>query len=464
MELAEAKIGLLNHIGGGNLGDDATLDVVIRNIRRRWPHAVITAFSINPDDTTTRHGIPSYPIRTRTWSFGYKPARPDATFKENVKTLAGKYKVLFVFLRALHTLAIRMPRALCRELWFLAKSRRLLKTFDLLIISGGGQLTEKDGPWAFPYTIFKWVALAKSARVRCVVLNVGAGPLSHPLSKYFVTRALRAADYVSFRDGQSQALAHEIGFTGASEVFPDSVYSLEASTPNTSFLERRGQLIVGIAPIPYCDPRVDTAKQNQTVYDDFIGKCAIFASGLVKHSYLLALFGTDIGVDPLAIADLRTALRNHHDVSTSGYKSINSIQELLSSMSLMDYVVTCRFHGVIFAHLLNKPVLAVSPHPKVTNLMADLGLQKYCVDIRRFDPKLLADTFASLVSNTDQIKSCMAASLTRYKSQLTGQFDGLFPRVKTSMHEESVVKCGVTSSNGKDLVAEWSGERSDPHV
>ena len=37
------KIGLLNHMGGGNLGDDATQDAVIENIKRRWPEAVIWA-------------------------------------------------------------------------------------------------------------------------------------------------------------------------------------------------------------------------------------------------------------------------------------------------------------------------------------------------------------------------------------------------------------------------------------
>jgi hypothetical protein len=46
---------------------------------------------------------------------------------------------------------------------FLASSRHTMKSFELLIISGGGQLTERDGPWGFPYTIFKWVVLARSA-------------------------------------------------------------------------------------------------------------------------------------------------------------------------------------------------------------------------------------------------------------------------------------------------------------
>jgi len=92
----------------------------------------------------------------------------------------------------------------------------------------------------------------------------------------------------------------------------------------------------------------------------------------------------------------------------------------------VDYIVTCRFHGVVFAHLLNKPVLALSHHPKVTTLMNDLGLSKYCMDIRTFDPALLADTFASLVADTEEVKCRMAASLAKYRSRLMSQFDELF--------------------------------------
>jgi polysaccharide pyruvyl transferase WcaK-like protein len=92
----------------------------------------------------------------------------------------------------------------------------------------------------------------------------------------------------------------------------------------------------------------------------------------------------------------------------------------------MDYVVTCRFHGVVFAHLLNKPVLAISPHPKVADHMNALGLSKYCVDIRTFDPNQLADIFECLVRERDEIKSRMSASLANYMSLLKGQLDDLF--------------------------------------
>jgi polysaccharide pyruvyl transferase WcaK-like protein len=443
---ANAKIGLLHHVGGGNLGDSATLEAVASNIRRRWPNAEIVAFSMNPDDTEMRHGIKSYPLRRICWSIGYEAAGTDATFKSKVNRLARKYRPVFNVLKAVGTV-IRLPIGMLRELSFLASSRRTIKSFDLLVISGGGQLTEKDGPWGFPYTIFKWVVLARSAGASCIFLNVGAGPLNQPLSRFFARRALLAADYVSLRDDKSRTLVHEIGFTGKSRVCPDSAYGLEVATTQSSACESGSQSIVGFAPMPYPDPDPGgyLSEKNQLAYDAFMGKLAGFASWLTSRSYRLALFGTDIGVDPLAIKDLQSTLLSNHGALPPQFAvdhSVESVRVLLATMSGMDYVVTCRFHGVIFAHLLNKPVLAIAHHPKVNELMADLGLSSYCVDIRNFDVSLLADRFASMVKNAQEIKGHMAARLTSNRQQLRRQFDELFLDLKGLEEEAKEIRIG----------------------
>lgn len=425
-----ARIGLLHHLGGGNLGDDASLDAVAGNIKRRWPNAEIVALSMNPDDTERRHGIKSYDLRRNRWAIGYKATGAGASFKESVKALARKCWPVLYLLNAISA-AIRLPIDMLSELSFLMSSRRILKSMDLLIISGGGQLTEKNGPWGFPYTIFKWVVLAKSAGVSCAFLNVGAGPLTRPLSKFFARQALWAADYVSLRDDKSRRLVHEIGFTGTSRVCPDNVYGLELAPTKSSAHEGNRQSIVGFAPMPYPDPDPSgcLTEKNRIAYEAFIRKLAGFASWLVAQSYALALFGTDIGVDPLAIEDLQQALLACHGILSSPFdvsEPATSVRDLLRKISGMDYVITCRFHGVIFAHLLNKPVLAIAHHPKVTELMAALELSNYCVDIRNFDANLLAERFTSLVDNADEIKSRMATKLTRNRQLLSYQFDELF--------------------------------------
>jgi polysaccharide pyruvyl transferase WcaK-like protein len=424
MEQTHKKIALLHHTGCGNLGDDAIIDVVVSNIRQRWSRAEITVFSMNPDDTAERHGIPCYPIRRYRWNSGRKSASIES-FQPN----KGKFKG---WLRKTRNPIVRVPRAIFGELTFLTESYRILRSFDLLIVSGGGQLTERGGPWSFPYALLTWGLMAKRAGVRFIFLNVGAGPLNHRISRFFVPRALRAADYISFRDKQSQALASELGFKGRSQVFPDNVYSLEITTSSSE--KEMSPPVVGIAPMPF--PFSDLLKypsNAQIIQDELIGKMAVFASLLVEQSYSIRLFGSDTKADPPAIEDLRRTLRDHHHISTPEYIPLESVSELLSRMSTMDYVVTCRFHGVVFAHLLNKPVLAIAHHPKVTHLMNALGLSKYCVDMLTFDPTRLMETFTALVSDAEAVKKSMAASLAEYRTKSTAQFDSLFPSSSDKM-------------------------------
>jgi polysaccharide pyruvyl transferase WcaK-like protein len=291
------------------------------------------------------------------------------------------------------------------------------------------RLVPQNGPWAFLYTIFAWVLLARLANVKCIFLNVDAGPLTRPLSKWFARQSLSLAAYVSFRDEDSRRLVQRIGFSGACRVFPDSAHSLDIPAAESSrFVQSRGKRIVGVAPMPYCDPRVFPEK-DQAVYDAYIRKLAEFSSWLVEHEYSVALFGSDIGIDPLAIRDVLNACEGEITASRDvKNEAVSSNEELFAQMSCMDYVVTSRFHGVVFAHMLNKPVVAISHHPKVATLMRDMGLSRYCIDIRRFDLNLLTDTFAALVSNRDEIRNRMAERLASYRRALTNQFDDLFPK------------------------------------
>ena len=41
-------VGLQEHLGTGNLGDEATVDAVLQQIRLRWPDTTIVAISLNP--------------------------------------------------------------------------------------------------------------------------------------------------------------------------------------------------------------------------------------------------------------------------------------------------------------------------------------------------------------------------------------------------------------------------------
>ena len=83
---------------------------------------------------------------------------------------------------------------------------------------------------------------------------------------------------------------------------------------------------------------------------------------------------------------------------------------------------------MVFAHLLNKPVLALSHHSKIATLMNDIGFSEFCVDIDSFDLDSLLNKFLLLTVNVEPVKTRMAETLARYRRELADQFDDLFPR------------------------------------
>ena len=417
MERPEKRIALLHHTGWGNLGDDAVVSAVLSRIRERWENVQFTLLSMNPLDSERRHGLPCYPIRRHQFGYGLDPSASQSS-----QAKRGWFRT---WLRKTRNPLIRIPRGILGELAFLKKSYEFIRSFDFLIITGGGQLTERGGPLSFPYALFAWSLLAKLANVRFMLLSVGAGPLNRRLSRFLVLRTLRRAEYVSFRDQESRDLVRNLGFKGPASVCPDNVYSFQ-ELPTTA----KGSTgrIVGIAPMPF--PFQDQARYPQNaeeIREVLVRKMAAFASLVANMTFSLVLFGSDIRSDPPEIERLRTALLNRHGIALPEYVPYSSISELLNRMSDMDYVVTCRLHGVMFAHLLNKPVLAISHHPKVTHLMKALDLSEYCVEMVDFDPVQLAEKFQLLVANKDTVKEKMAIKLAEYRAQSTAQFDRAFP-------------------------------------
>jgi polysaccharide pyruvyl transferase WcaK-like protein len=422
------KIGLLNHMGAGNLGDDATQAAVIQQIRSRWPEAEIVLFSMNPADTCSRHGMRSYPIRRERWIPAASHFNGSKPVTSKNKDALRRYRVLFQFLRVAKAATTVGPGRAFREFLFLARSFLVVRSLDLFIVSGGGQLLDSwGGPWKFPFTVFKWIFLAKLSRTKCYFLNVGAGPLVHPLARWFVKNALDLADYVSFRDPDSRHLVESAGYKGKSHVAADCVYALDPPPPKLCAAEREHPT-VGLSPMAYCDPRVYWQK-DQGTYERLVHTVASFGGWLRDNDYRLALFSTDIWFDLRTLEELKIRLEagaNNAQRSMVQQEQIERLDQLLSRIQAMDYVVTCRFHGVVFAHLLNKPVLALSHHPKVSTLMTDLGLERYCLDIRKCDVNMLQDTFLSLVGNRDEIKGRMADKAACYKRTVLTQFDQLF--------------------------------------
>src|SRR5260221_10420111 len=94
-----------------------------------------------------------------------------ASLKARLKRLMSRCQPILWVLRAINATVVRMPKELLQELRFLAESFRIVRSLDMLIICGGGQLLDWGGPWRFPYTLFKWTFLAKLSGATRQYLN-----------------------------------------------------------------------------------------------------------------------------------------------------------------------------------------------------------------------------------------------------------------------------------------------------
>jgi polysaccharide pyruvyl transferase WcaK-like protein len=428
-------VALLEHFGTGNLGDDTTVEAVVRQIASRWPDASIVALSLNPADTEARHGIRSYPIRrmvpTAEWwtpADSRGPAAGGTSLRARIKNAAK----LPLRKTGLYRIALPMVEAY-REARFLRRSFRVAKTFDLLVVSGGGQLLDTWGPWGFPYTLFKWTLLARLSGARCYFLNVGAGPLTGRLGKWLVKASLRRASHVSYRDGKSQALIRAIGYRGEAQVVADNVYALEVSGTGAVGRQARDEpLVIGISPMAYFDPR-RYWERDQAVYDVYIREIAAFGAELLREGHRLRLFSSDIWFDSQAIADVRAAIGERvaeSELARVSDDPVTSLDDFMGQLTRVDCVLTCRYHGVVFAHIANVPTLALAHHPKISTLMEDFGLSEYCIDIRGFDAALLMARFRQLIADMPNVTTRIPREVAARRRELHAQFDSLFPRAR----------------------------------
>jgi len=425
------RIGILGHAGTQNLGDEAIIAAVIQNVRARYPAAEITCFTTHPEDTERRHGIRSFPIRRvgqtprgSSVSPCSPPEKHPVAFLDQIKSGIKVLPLLYRTLKGIQRGVNALKNALLEPL-FLVNSYRSLRGTRLLIIAGSQQLNDAyGGPWGFPYTLFKWTALARLARAKVVFLSVGAGPLSSPLSRFFCRRALHWASYRSYRDDLSSKLVESFGVRGENPVVPDLVYSLRI--PETYKRCPHARPVVGTNPVPFFDGRYWPTDDSQ-IYGDYVRKIAAFVEWLADTGHQVALFPTQLRADPPVIADVQKRLNGHgKDGSVQVSPPFQGVEDLLSELADMDFVVANRYHGILLSVVLNKPVLGLAYHDKSKALLEQVGAGEYALGVEDLDLHRMQERFLALESRSEAVTKKMAENIGGLRAALDRQYDQVF--------------------------------------
>jgi polysaccharide pyruvyl transferase WcaK-like protein len=421
------RIVVFGNYGNGNLGDEATLQALLELLRTRLPGAEIVGFAMGPTDAAARHAMETEPaLRLKPSSSAAAPDRPigPSGARKRVRTMlegAGLIDVAGTVLRLRATLT-----RVVGDPGFELRRFRTLRRTDLFVVGGGGQLSEPSHVLSsLPLQVLKMTLLARLAGSRVLVLNVGAAPLERRITRTAVAAVLKLAHYRSFRDDVSRAHAVRLGARAPLDVYPDLAYALDDLAQATP---APGTRTVAVNVFPHYDGRYLPAARSR--YERYLDTLSSFVARLLDRGYRVIFFPTQLRADPPAIEDLKARLARLPEWDTWRHQVIEpdvaTVGDLLEVLRSSDFVVATRYHAVLLALALGRPVLALASSPKTTQEMIDMGQGPFAYTADDAEPYELAVAFERLEEARDKI-SREARRRGRTKAALIAEeFDHLF--------------------------------------
>jgi polysaccharide pyruvyl transferase WcaK-like protein len=140
------------------------------------------------------------------------------------------------------------------------------------------------------------------------------------------------------------------------------------------------------------------------------------------------MFGTD-RPDAAPVAECHAIAAGQLTSDECARLRVTPVEDVASLMALLascDVVAAARFHGVLLAHVVGCPVLAVSHERKVATLMSELGHDAYCAPIDELDPARAGRALGELVARRDALAAQIREVAAAYRRRVDAQFDAVF--------------------------------------
>jgi polysaccharide pyruvyl transferase WcaK-like protein len=386
------RIALLGVFGSGNFGNDASMAAMLQFLRRTRPDATLTCICPNPENVTRVHQLKAIQI-----SWSGLPAR---------------------WFQVINHLLLKAPSRLVN----VVRAVLHIRCIDLLIVPGTGIFDDfGEGPWGVPFGIFRWCLAAHLCGTRIALVSVGAGPIEHPISRWFMTSAMRMASYRSYRDNWSREYMQSIGFDSAADpVCPDLAFGLKA--PAAQMPATGKGLTVGLGLMTYYGWHND-ANAGAAMFEAYLGKIESFAIGLLDRGDNIRLLIGDINDTPTLDALLVRVRAARPDIDPDRLRAapIESLTDVMSIIADCHVIVATRFHNVVGALALGKPVISIGYAKKNDVLLGAMGLGDFCQHIETLDLDLLEEQFAKLVAGREHYSRLVRAQIEQLHAGLAIQ-------------------------------------------
>jgi polysaccharide pyruvyl transferase CsaB len=306
------RIAISGSYGGMNLGDEAILEGILKELRASLDVDVVV-FSLNPKDTEKRHKVRAIPIREM---------HKDDVLEE-------------------------------------------LKKLDLFILGGGGILF--DG---LVEIILRDVIWAQELAIPIIVYAVSVGPLKNNENKQRVVQVFNNIEVITVRESESKRILHDMGVTKDIQVTADPALLIKPSTFKKEMLKNEGvDLEIPLVGFSAREPGPAAPDLNIDHYHYILANAADFMVDRFDSQVLfITMEQSDLQHSHAIISKMANTRR------ASVLKNEYTSPQILNLVGHMTFAVGMRLHFLMFAAMQGVPFVPLAYASKVKGLLEDLEI------------------------------------------------------------------------------------------
>lgn len=275
----------------------------------------------------------------------------------------------------------------------LREAVRVLRSVDLVLVPGTGIFDDfGERPWRMPYALLSWVALARVTRRPFALVAVGAGPIVSRLNRWQFRQAVRMSTTVSYRDQGSKEYMEGVGAGRPDAVVcPDLVFAHTVPAVPTSTVTT-GRLTVGVGVMWYGGW---SGRGEGEIYDAYVAKMVNLVRRLVAAGHQVHLL---VGQP----CDHEVAARIMQECvdlpSGPTVPPIHDFASLVAAVGRTDVVIATRYHTLVAALMMRRPVISMGYAPKNADLLSSLGIDGFDRPVEEAEPSWVMERLSQIQS------------------------------------------------------------------
>ena len=309
------RVAISGSYGGFNLGDEAILQSILRDLKSCVEIEVLV-FSRNAKDTERRHGVRAIPSRDM---------HKDELLKE-------------------------------------------LGRLDLFILGGGGILF--DG---MAEELLRDVNWARELGIPVMIYAAGVGPLKKPEAKQLVLQTLNDVDIITVREAEAKRILNDLGVTHQIEVTADPALLFTPQPFTRDMLDKEGiHPDIRLVGFSVREPGPAAPELDIDHYHSMLANAADFVVDRFDAQILFVPMEPGVNRDPQHSHAVISKMANVQRASV--LKRDYSSGQIMGLVGQMEFVVAMRLHMLIFAALQKVPFVPLPYASKVSGLIADLDM------------------------------------------------------------------------------------------